>query len=258
MINHSLLRMSSIDTHCHVHMDAAGPEALPAGIAHAVTMGTGPSDWDAVERWAADERVVPAFGVHPWNGDEAVADEGWAAALRARLEAHPEALVGECGLDKAKGPPMDVQVAILETQLRMAAELRRPVSLHCVRAFGPMLQLLSRLAKDASMAGLPALALHSFTGKPSMAESLRKIPRLGKRIFFGFAPVINGRLARIEPLLRAVPLDRLLLESDRAEAAPCADDLAEMGAIARQHLGDAASDAQLHANALAFLGWQAA
>jgi TatD DNase family protein len=72
-------------------------------------------------------------------------DRTWLARLRRLLRQHPGACVGEFGLDRSAVIPGTKARVALEHQLRIArahmavaAEFQRPVSLHCVRATGPM------------------------------------------------------------------------------------------------------------------------
>ncbi|KAG5464990.1 hypothetical protein LSCM4_00438 [Leishmania orientalis] len=89
--------------------------------------------------------------------------------LRERLQQHPSAIVAEIGLDKLRGPPESVQVEAFAAQLRLAAAYRRPVSVHCVRHYGLLLQLLRDLPAEHTP---PAIILHAFTGSLDVAKSL--------------------------------------------------------------------------------------
>jgi TatD DNase family protein len=68
----------------------------------------------------------------------------------------------------------------------MATELNRPVSIHCVRDFGALFDVLKVLVNAP-----PAIAMHSYGGTKDMANSYMKLPKIGKRIFFSFSSCIN-------------------------------------------------------------------
>lgn len=108
---------------------------------------------------------------------------------------------------------MSHQLALTERQLAIAAAAGRPVSLHCVRGYGHLADIFRRLPAGGHP---PAVMLHSFGGDVQVISQFTKMPAIGRRFYFSFSTVINGRapekmLARIA----AVPDDRLLLESDQ-------------------------------------------
>lgn len=116
----------------------------------------------------------------------------------------------------------DHQLALCDYHLRLAAELDRPVSMHCVRAYGPLLDLLKSLTTagahdqggrhgkgptaDASSSpqqpplrqqqppGLPKkIMLHSYGGSPESVVQFTNLPQgLGSRIYFSFSHAINA------------------------------------------------------------------
>lgn len=160
--------------------------------------------------------------------------------LRPLLLEHPTAMLGEVGLDRsfripypqtdAKSDrsdhkqakkftnlkvPMEHQLQLLNTQLDLAFELNRNVSFHDVQAHGAVMDLLASLAKNSERwkKSTSKICLHSFGGSVDVIQRVSKhIDK--KRIYFSFSTTINARLERLEELIRAVPDDRLLIESD--------------------------------------------
>lgn len=174
----------------------------------------------AASRAAQGLESVPGFGIHPWFA-HAVAP-GWDSRLRAVLARSPAAMVGEIGLDKAARAPSSgrceysTQCAVFATQLEIAHELGRAVSVHCVRAYGKVLETIRAVASAAG--GYPrAVALHSYAGPVDM---IGQFAGLGCPVFFGISLQAHARQpAKIDDIIRAVPLERLLLETDLAS--PC-------------------------------------
>eukprot|EP00752_Nemacystus_decipiens_P010441 g9302.t1 len=86
------------------------------------------------------------LGLHPWSAHSR-SDE-WLQNLTALLEEHPQALVGEIGLDKVARTPetrrveWDHQLEVFRAQMALAAELSRPTSVHCVKAYGKIVDFL--------------------------------------------------------------------------------------------------------------------
>jgi len=206
------------DAHCHWYDARLAPHAeavwsalaeLPLG--GAVVNGTHPGDWEAVARLAeADARVIPAFGLHPWRVYEAPPD--WLDQLRGYLERFPKAAVGEVGLDRwVQGHDLPRQQAALRAQLELAAAENRPVSLHCLQAWGPML--------DALQAGpLPERGFH-LHGYGGSAEMVSEFAALGGYFSFS-AYIMHERKAKHRQSVEQVPLEHLLAETDAPDMAP--------------------------------------
>ena len=168
---------------------------------------------------------VVGFGIHPWWTTDAnlssidgstqttsnTASPAWKESLLRLLKDHPESIVAEIGLDKHRGAEhWDQQVFIFKEQLSIAAELNRPVSVHCVRAFGPIGDTL-RLAPMFP----PTLVLHGFTGSVDFAKGLLKLPKKrGSAIYFGFGAATTASLKHFGDLCECLPRDRVLVESD--------------------------------------------
>ncbi|WP_129717225.1 TatD family hydrolase [Pedobacter sp. SYP-B3415] len=103
-------------------------------------------------------------GIHPWYADQASPDR---FKHLEQLAALPQAkMIGECGLDKLRGPSLAVQIAVLEKQVRLAEELRKPLLLHCVRAFSELIEIKNRLKIS-----VPAI-IHGFNKKTELAAQL--------------------------------------------------------------------------------------
>ncbi|MBR0193611.1 MAG: TatD family hydrolase [Thermoguttaceae bacterium] len=150
--------------------------------------------------------VVPYFGIHPWY----VADlsDGWEDRLSAALDQFPAAGVGEIGLDALR-PDLELQKKVFLAQLELAVALKRPVSIHCVRAWEWVEPLIQRTVGPA---GLPIL-LHGFNG--SADQALHFIEGLGWNVSFSLTS-IRTRLnsPKTRGLLERLPPDRVLLETD--------------------------------------------
>lgn len=205
--------MPWIDAHCHLHDVRLLPylerlliEIPAAGIATLVTNGTHPDDWEAVAQLVtlAPGLIVPAYGVHPWRVPSVPAD--WRDQLRARLEADPRATVGEIGLDAwIENYDLDAQLHVFRVQLELAAELERPVTIHCLRAWGALLATLRSLPKRP-----PSVLIHSPGASP---EIIRMLARLGA--FFSASGYYGAAHRKTYHLaLDAIPDDRLLIETD--------------------------------------------
>jgi len=199
------------DAHCHLAATAygrAGSLAVGDGIGGMVCCGTSPADWTVLQRAAtAADGVTPAYGLHPWfvQGD-AGADAAATGTLAALLAAEPLAAVGEIGLDFAvrDGAPPERQRAVLAAQLGLAQRFGRVAIIHCVRAWGALVETLDAVGP------LPrGFVLHAYGGS---AEMVKPLARLGA--FFSFKASGEMLGPKAAARMKAVPPERLLLESD--------------------------------------------
>ncbi|RLM75626.1 tat-linked quality control protein TatD [Panicum miliaceum] len=213
------------DAHCHLQdprVAAVAPALIRAaaasGVARFAVNGTSEKDWHLVKRMAEDHpAAVPCFGLHPWWVPERSPD--WMDSLRRFFAETPEAAVGEIGLDKGShGRTIDFgeQVEVFRRQLELAKELERPVSVHCVRAFGDLLEILKQTGP------FPAgVLLHSYLGS---AEMVFGLANLG--CYLSLSGFLTGmKSSKAKQMLKSIPLDRILLETDGPDALPKLDNV---------------------------------
>lgn len=202
------------DSHNHLQKfaDPAGVigEMRAAGITGCVVNGTGEDDWGAVARLAEEfpDFVRPAFGLHPWKADQR--SDSWRAGLEGILDRFPNASMGECGVDGwIDGPSMEEQLAAFRPQLSLARERGLPVTIHALKAWQPLLDALDEESPDRFL-------LHSFGGSPELVKRLA-----GLGAYFSFSGnFLHPRKAKVLEAFKAVPRDRLLLETDAPEMLP--------------------------------------
>lgn len=210
--------MTLYDAHNHLQDTRYGDRtasiiraARAAGVTQMVVNGTCEADWDAVTalRNAHPDMVIPSYGLHPWRVPDR--SPAWLDRLKALLEREPGA-VGETGLDRwRKDLPWEGQARVLRAHLELAARLERPVSIHCLRAWGALHDVLRDGPRPAC-----GILLHSYGGSIEMAE---RFAALGA--YFSFCGAFaQSRKARQQDVFRALPLDRLLVETDAPDQLP--------------------------------------
>ena len=160
---------------------------------------------------ASHPRLYATAGVHPH--DAARFDGGTLEALRVLL-AQPEVMaVGECGLDfnRNYSPHPDQEKCFL-AQLELASETGKPLFLHS-RDAHPRFADILRAHRDR----LPAAVAHCFTG---VAEELRAY--LDLDLYVGITGWIcdERRGRHLHALVREIPADRLMLETDAPYLTP--------------------------------------
>jgi TatD DNase family protein len=206
-----------VDAHNHLQdprlEDSVGQIAAmrAAGIRHCIVNATRQSDWSAVENLAVAEPdfISPAFGIHPWHAH--TARDGWLEELRALLLKHPRASIGECGLDHwVSEPDLTVQRPVFLAQVRLARELDRPLSIHCLRAWGALFDAFDEAPPP------PRFLMHSFGGSIEIA---RRLLPLGA--FFSFSGYfLQPRKSSVVEVFRQLPRERILLETDAPDMLP--------------------------------------
>lgn len=221
-----------IDTHCHLEAedfrqspstDDAGSDERPAvierarqaGVTRLVVIGSGRGRAEIDNAIAFAERyanIVAAIGVHPHEA-KGMTDALWSDI--ERLATHPRVVaVGETGLDyyyKHSEPAS--QQALLRRFLRLAAAVRKPVSLHIRDAHEDARRIVREECGEAPKSGG---VIHCFTGT---SDDARAWLDLGFHI--SLAGVVTFKNAdSIREAARIVPRDRLLLETDSPYLAP--------------------------------------
>ena len=205
------MNLRLFDAHNHLQDERLAPHraailmALPgAGVAQMVVNGSGEEDWPEVLALAKSvPQVIPSFGYHPWYVGERSAN--WRENLVKFLDAAPSA-IGEIGLDKwIKNHNLADQREVFVWQLRLAAERNLPVSIHCLEAWGTMLEVLR--AEPRPPCGF---VLHSFSGPREMIAPLAELGA-----YFSLPGYFaHERKVRQRETFKFVPPARLLIETD--------------------------------------------
>ncbi|KAK2461422.1 hypothetical protein APHAL10511_005885 [Amanita phalloides] len=148
--------------------------------------------------------------------------------LRSNLQAFPDAMLGEVGLDRSFRLPIDYfsspriltpftipfehQLAIVEAQLDLAVELERNVSFHSVKSQQATATLLGKMRdKNGERWRRISIDIHSCGFSPEM---WRSIESEHPNAFISVSVVINGRNSNLRRLIAACASDRILVESD--------------------------------------------
>ena len=171
----------NIHTHSSVHPDTEILSLSPASLLE------------------NQEAIHVSVGIHPWELTEANADALW-ENLQKAIEDKRVVAIGECGIDKLKGPSLDLQIALFKKEALLAEAHSIPLVIHCVKAFNELI-LLKKEIKP-----LQPWIIHGFRGKLSLAKDC---------IRHGFYLSIGTHFQ--EDALKAIPSDRLFIETDEAD-----------------------------------------
>ena len=167
------------------------------------------------------------IGIHPWEADKCSnvrMFECSNAELRERLVADPRLGVGEIGLDRLRTREISQMMReAFEAQLKLAFEFNRPVVLHGAKCWGQVVKTVQRLtfehSSNPNIRTFSPLLFHGFSRSDGLIPD---IVALNGFISVGPA-VLNDHAVNYRELVRKIPLDRLLVETDRTveNAADC-------------------------------------
>ena len=151
--------------------------------------------------------IYASAGIHPHEAGHA--PDGFEDKIRAFAKHKKVVAIGETGLDYHYDfSPRDTQKRVFEAQIRLALELDLPVIVHDREAHADTLHLLSKYK--------PRGIVHCYSGSAEMARQLLKLG-----FYIGFTGVVTFKNAhKAVEAAAAVPLDRLLIETDCPYMAP--------------------------------------
>ncbi|MGD9558332.1 MAG: TatD family hydrolase [Mangrovibacterium sp.] len=173
----------------HIHQRPSGEE-------------TGLINHPVQEEFLPEPGRFYSAGIHPWHLD-AQMNESWLSELE-RLIRHPQVLaIGECGIDRSTGIPLDQQEPVFIRQAELAEEHPKPLILHAVRSYSDLLRI--RKARRFKTEWV----LHGFTGNDETTKQLLK-----QGFFFSFGAALLKDKAALNESLRLVPLSQLFFETD--------------------------------------------
>jgi TatD DNase family protein len=199
-----------VDSHCHLDasefdadrtavIERAGAAGVRAQVVPAVTAESWPKLREVCRQAPG---LYPAYGLHPMF--LAAHRPEHLPQLREWIERERPCAIGECGLDFfVEGLDAEAQRAYFIGQLELAREFDLPVIVHARRAVDAVIAAIRRIG------GLRGV-VHSFSGSPEQAAQLH---RLGFLLGLG-GPLTYDRAQRLQRLVREMPLEQLLLETD--------------------------------------------
>jgi TatD DNase family protein len=119
--------------------------------------------------------------------------------------------IGEIGIDLHwDKTTLEIQKAAFLEQIKWAKDMDLPIVIHCREAFDEIFEILEK-EKDDSLRGI----LHCFTGNVDQAHQA-----IALGFYLGIGGVVTYKKAGLDEVLKSVPLDKLVLETDSPYLAP--------------------------------------
>ena len=205
-----------VDSHCHLDFPDFAPEregviarARAAGVGTMLTISTRLDEFSAVRAIAeAHDDIWCSVGAHP---HEAADHAATSAAELAAFAAHPRVIgIGETGLDfHYEHSPRVVQEHVFRTHIAASHETGLPLIVHAREADAEIARILTETRP-------PAGVLHCFSSGRGLAEAALELG-----FYISISGIVTFRKAEeLRDIVRDVPLDRLLVETDAPYLAP--------------------------------------
>lgn len=212
-----------IDSHCHPDMEEFDPDrkdllarAREAGVTGLVAIGGGAAPGTLAVGLRTARSLDPeggtvwaTVGIHPHEAQNA-SEESFAEMKRLAADQRVIA-IGEIGLDYYYDhSPRELQRAVFQRQMALAAECDLPISIHCRDAWDECLEQI------AAFEPRPRGVFHCFTGTREQADRALEIG-----FYLSFSGMLTFRKAEaLRQVAAAVPADRILVETDAPYLAP--------------------------------------
>ncbi len=146
-----------------------------------------------------------SYGIHPWQIDP----NHWEHQLNElRLAVNEKRCLalGECGLDKVCETDFQLQLKVFEKQVVLANEIKKPLIIHCVKAFNELMNVLNQMDNE-----MPVV-IHGFNNNENIARVL-----LDYGCYFSFGKALLGYESNAAKALKSVGRKRFFLETDDAD-----------------------------------------
>jgi TatD DNase family protein len=208
-----------VDTHCHLDdaqfaADAAKviDRALDHGVRQMVCVGTDLASTErAIELATSRPFLFASAGIHPHLADRYSTDESF-APLRRMAEHERVVAVGETGLDYYKKfARPERQHDLFRRHVRLARSLGKAIVIHCREAHEDLFRILGEEARPPVRG-----VMHCFS---SSIENARTALEWGLTLSIA-GPVTYPNAASLAQVVRFIPLDRLVVETDAPYLAP--------------------------------------
>ncbi len=208
-----------VDTHCHL-FDLSEEELQQQlancqdnGVTTILNIATDLKTADTVIKQAKTESPISiktAVGISAPEVKQYEQNEPWEEQLRTLLKDDTVIALGEIGIDGINDyyPPFELQLSYFRKQLEIAKEVDIPVIIHSRGVEGEALEICQEI-------GITKAIFHCYTGD---AETAQKIAQAG--YYISFSGVVTFKKSDYDSVIRAVPTDRLLFETDSPYLSP--------------------------------------
>ena len=144
-----------------------------------------------------------SIGLHPWHLKSADENNEMLQKTEDALEFDHVCFVGECGLDKKVAVDFEEQIRIFKAQVFIAEKFKRPVIIHCVKAYNDIFELHKKLHPE-----MPWI-MHGYNGNVQITQQLAQ-----HGILFSFGKSLLNEKSKSIESLKYLPMEKIFFETD--------------------------------------------
>lgn len=148
------------------------------------------------------DKIFFTAGLHPWHADR-LNNEQIRTRLKELIEYNFILAIGECGIDKLKGPNIEVQTEAFKIQIEIADEYNLPIIVHSVKAHNEVLRIKKELNSKVPW------VIHHFNGSKEMALDL-----IDHGFYLSVSHHIRNEHAKLSKYFCELPIEKIFLETD--------------------------------------------
>ena len=142
-----------------------------------------------------------SLGIHPWFVSDFKSDLG---ILAAKIKESNCVAIGECGLDRVKSDvALLVQEEVFVKQVQLAVLVKKPLIIHCVKAFDRLVPIIRREASSI------AIIIHGFNNNTDILKSIRN-----DNVIFSFGKALLKEGSNAQKCIKQLSLHEFFLETD--------------------------------------------
>ena len=145
-----------------------------------------------------------SVGLHPWHLKTFEENNELLHMIEDAMEFDHVCFVGECGLDKKNDTDFEEQIRIFMAQAYIAEEFKRPLVIHCVKAYNEVFEIHQKLHPE-----MPWI-MHGYYGNIQITRQLGN-----HGIFFSFGKSLFDNNSKSIESLKYLPLEKIFFETDK-------------------------------------------
>lgn len=144
-----------------------------------------------------------SMGLHPWHIKTPDENNRLLQMVEEALDFDHVCFIGECGLDKVANSDFEEQKRVFRAQAFMAEEFKRPLIIHCVKAYSDILEFHKKLHPE-----MPWI-MHGYNANVQISQQLGE-----KGVLFSFGESIFKNNSKSAESIKYLPLEKIFFETD--------------------------------------------